>query len=66
MKPALERDFSPEQPYSRYMATSLQFSAPLAKTHWVIDNSTGTPVANEVVDRLLTESELRALVLGFL
>lgn len=47
------------------MATMLKLRGPLAETHWEIDNSTGTPVANEVVDRYLEDHEARAMALKF-
>ena len=62
MKTALERDFSPENPYSKYGVALIQFKGPIYETHW--ENITGQ--MTEVIDRELDDKEAKILIRDYL
>ena len=62
MGPALSKDFSPKNPYSKLCAANINFRGPIYKTHFV--NESG--VMTEVVDEELNEKEAKLFIRAFL
>ena len=58
MKLALDPDFSPENPYSHFVASEIGFGGPFYKSHWETKN--GTMV--EVADKTMNHTEMIELL----
>lgn len=59
MKKALDRNFKPNNPYSKFMLSSLEFGSPVFESKWQLHNETGMPLLEEMEVEHLNKKQWR-------
>lgn len=59
MRVALDRNFKPTNPYSKYMLSTLELGSPVFDSKWQLHNETGVPLLEEEELEHLTVKQQR-------
>lgn len=64
MRVALDKDFSPANPYSKYLVCKLRFSGPIVDSEWIFHDEVKPFYWQQVITKNLTRDEQKDVVSG--